>query len=75
MPSGAAKIFCLCTAYRFEFHTVSNMAATQKPRLLMLGDPPQLQLEQWNRFQQRFDIVRADLSDRETFLQSLRDQK
>lgn len=51
------------------------MAATQKPRLLMLGDPPQHQLEQWNRFQQRFDIVHADLSDRETFLQSLRDQK
>ena len=73
MPSGAAKI--LCTAYRSKIHIVSNMAATQKLRLLMLGDPPQHQLEQWNRFQQRFDIVRADLSDRETFLQSLRGQK
>lgn len=67
-------------SFAFALHidsnfTVSNMAATQKPRLLMLGDPPQHQLEQWNRFQQRFDIVHADLSDRETFLQSLRDQK
>lgn len=51
------------------------MTAIQKPRLLMLGDPPQHQLEQWNRFQQRFDVVCADLSDREAFLQSLRDKK
>lgn len=48
---------------------------TGKPRILMLGDAPIYQLEQWNAFQQRVEIIAADLSSRETFIQSLRDNR
>lgn len=46
-----------------------------KPRILMLGDAPIYQLEHWNAFQQRAEIVSADLSSRDAFMQSLRDNR
>lgn len=46
-----------------------------RPRILMLGDPPYLRLEQWKQFQQRFEVISPDLSSRESFMQALREKR
>lgn len=51
------------------------MTDASKARILVLGDMPIYQKEQWDAFCKRFEVIPADLSSRENFQQSLRDER
>lgn len=51
------------------------MTNASKARILVLGDTPTYQKEQWDAFCKRFEVIPADLSSRENFQQSLRDER
>ncbi|GAA5868591.1 hypothetical protein JCM8547_003197 [Rhodosporidiobolus lusitaniae] len=50
------------------------MSSSSRPRVLLLGEAPIYQLDLWKAFQQKFDVVSADLSSRDGFIEALNNE-